>query len=196
MKDSLEERLKYLVDRFGGGIFQDHLSRDNHRRGEALIRDVFGDQHRREAFVLVMAMKERVVADLLAGGKDVPIEVVCARLVARLEKNLGLTEELARWGVATWAVALGFARPEFQSDDAVAASDLEPATTYISKEMRDDELPHKTAKSPLTEADFKEDAVIYGGVICLLALVIFIAWGIVTAVPLIIDSAFSRFKGL
>jgi hypothetical protein len=78
---------------------------------EALLRDLCGE-HRREIAVLVAAQKERVAADLLTPQVGVPREVLLARLTQRLQDNLGLTEEAARWAVDSWALALGLQLPQ------------------------------------------------------------------------------------
>lgn len=76
------------------------------KRIEALLRDLCG-AHRREINIIIGALEERVAADLIAAGISVPREVLLARLAARLRDNLAYTPEAARWGVETWAVALG-----------------------------------------------------------------------------------------
>lgn len=76
------------------------------KRIEALLRDLCG-QYRREINIIVGALEERVAADLIAAGNAVPREALLARLAARLRDNLAYTPEAARWGVETWAIALG-----------------------------------------------------------------------------------------
>lgn len=76
------------------------------KRVEALLRDLCG-AHRREINIISGALEERVAADLIAAGNSVPRDVLLARLAARLRDNLAYTPEAARWGVETWAVALG-----------------------------------------------------------------------------------------
>lgn len=76
------------------------------KRVEALLRDLCG-AHRREINIIVGALEERVAADLMSAGNSVPREVLLARLAARLRDNLAYTPEAARWGVETWAFALG-----------------------------------------------------------------------------------------
>ncbi|MFM8298882.1 MAG: SH3 domain-containing protein, partial [Microcystis aeruginosa] len=56
--------------------------------------------------VLVGALKERVPADLLASQNSTPAVVFLARLTKKLQDNLGLAEEAARWAVESWALAL------------------------------------------------------------------------------------------
>ncbi|HZH31889.1 MAG TPA: hypothetical protein VEY11_14080 [Pyrinomonadaceae bacterium] len=79
---------------------------DTPKRVEALLRDLCG-AHRREINIIIGALEERVAADLLAARGTVPREALLARLAARLRDNLAYTPEAARWGVETWAVALG-----------------------------------------------------------------------------------------
>lgn len=75
------------------------------RRVEALLRDLCGEW-RKEVFVLVSALRERVVVDLSAWPAGVPQELLLARLSARLTDDLGLSPDVARWAVETWAAAL------------------------------------------------------------------------------------------
>ncbi|HEX8492206.1 MAG TPA: hypothetical protein VF658_05140 [Pyrinomonadaceae bacterium] len=84
---------------------------DAPKRIEALLRDLSG-AHRREINIITGALEERVAADLIAAGNSVPREVLLARLAARLRDNLAYTPEAARWGVETWAVALGILSEE------------------------------------------------------------------------------------
>jgi len=100
------------------------------KRVEALLRDLCG-AHRREINIIAGALEERVAADLIAAGKSGPRDVLLARLAARLRDNLAYTPEAARWGVETWAVALGVlseaeiterARPEAINDGRIPSS--------------------------------------------------------------------------
>lgn len=79
---------------------------DAPKRVEALLRDLCG-AHRREINIIIGALEERVATDLLAARGTVPRDALLARLAARLRDNLAYTPEAARWGVETWAVALG-----------------------------------------------------------------------------------------
>src|SRR5262249_32943637 len=62
---------------------------------------------KREVHVLMAALSQRVVQDLLATSDGLPWEVVAARLASRLQDEMALAPEAARWAVATWAVAVG-----------------------------------------------------------------------------------------
>jgi hypothetical protein len=100
MNDLPRHVLTRIISEHGRGIC------DAPKRVEALLRDLCG-AHRREINIIIGALEERVAADLLAAGGTTPRDVLLARLAARLRDNLAYTTEAARWGVETWAVALG-----------------------------------------------------------------------------------------
>lgn len=100
MNDLPRHTLSRIIAEHGRGIC------DAPKRIEALLRDLCG-AHRREINIIVGALEERVASDLIARGNSVPRDVLLARLAARLRDNLAYTPEAARWGVETWAVALG-----------------------------------------------------------------------------------------
>lgn len=100
MNDLPRQTLSRIIARHGVEIC------DAPKRVEAILRDLCG-AYRREINIIMGALEERVVGDLTAAGNSVPREVLVARLAARLRDNLAYTPEAARWGVETWAVALG-----------------------------------------------------------------------------------------
>ena len=100
MEPSVRDTLRQLIVRYG------HALCDDPRRCEAMLRDLCG-QHKREVFILVSDLRQRVAADLLGGGGGLPTPLLLGRLRKRLEDELGLSGEAARWAVETWALALG-----------------------------------------------------------------------------------------
>ncbi|HEV2859942.1 MAG TPA: hypothetical protein VGX48_02970 [Pyrinomonadaceae bacterium] len=92
--------LRELIARHGTGLCSDA------RRCEGLLRDLCGE-HRREINILMGALEERVPLDLLAGKGSMPLGLLLSRLSKRLEEQLALTTEAARWAVDSWALALG-----------------------------------------------------------------------------------------
>jgi hypothetical protein len=134
---------------------------DTPKRIEALLRDLCG-AHRREINIIIGALEERVAADLLAARGTVPREALLARLAARLRDNLAYTPEAARWGVETWAVALGTiseaelgerARAESAEDErGVATPDAPRAETPAANSPRvappASQPPRATPQSP------------------------------------------------
>src|SRR3712207_659269 len=100
MNEAPRRTLRELIARHGPGLCSDA------RRCEGLLRDLCG-AHRREINILVNALKERVPLDLLAAKGSIPRGLLLTRLARRLEEQLALTEEAARWAVDSWALALG-----------------------------------------------------------------------------------------
>jgi hypothetical protein len=78
------------------------------QRVEAMLRDLC-PQHKREVFLLVSALKEQIVPDLMSvqvgavGG--VPEDVIVSRSRRKLAENLGFTEESSAWAVDSWLQA-------------------------------------------------------------------------------------------
>jgi hypothetical protein len=108
------------------------------KRVEALLRDLCG-AHRREINILIGALEERVATDLMAAGNSVPQEVLLARLAARLRDNLAYTPEAARWGVDSWAFALGI----------ISEAELQTRALKESGEARrNDEPPPPPVRTP------------------------------------------------
>lgn len=99
MQDAVRETLTELIKKYGTSLV------DDPRRVEGLLRDLCGE-NKREINALIGAMKLRVPTDLL-NTSNVPIETLSARLIKRIEDDLSMKEEMARWAVESWAVALG-----------------------------------------------------------------------------------------
>ncbi len=100
MHDLPRQKLRELIVGYGRSLC------DDPRRCEALLKDYCG-QYKREIFVLVSALKSWVAEDLIKTSAGVPLALVLGRLIQRLEDELGLAENAARWAVESWALALG-----------------------------------------------------------------------------------------
>ncbi|MBI4859311.1 MAG: RDD family protein [Candidatus Riflebacteria bacterium] len=100
MSDEARRSLVDLVGRHGRELAAEP------RRVEGLLRDYCGTC-KREIAVLTGAVKERIPADLKSWNGSLPARVLQAQLTKRLEENLGVTEDLAKWAVESWALALG-----------------------------------------------------------------------------------------
>ena len=129
-------KLAELVARYGRDLG------DDPRRCEALLRDVCGQQYKREIFVLVSAARERVPAQLQQSSAGNPAEVVLTRLIQHLRDNLGLSEDLARWAVESWAFAMkaagyGHTKPRPVGSLGTAGSDYSRTPTGLSAEEHD-----------------------------------------------------------
>lgn len=100
MNDAVRQELARIIERHGKSLA------DDPRRCEAMLRDYCG-QYKREINVLAGALKERVAADLTSASGVLPVKLLIARLVKRLQENLGYSEAASKWAVESWALALG-----------------------------------------------------------------------------------------
>jgi hypothetical protein len=154
-------KLSELVGRFGPG-----LSRDA-RQCKALLADVCGNQYRGECAVLVAAVEEGVAGELLGSSSGLPTEVLLGRLSDRLHENRGVSSDLARWSLESWAVALGIAAggdtlAKFKMDGLAPLIDLAGADGAIT----DAELNHLVAQAKargVSEADARAYLSAYAG---------------------------------
>jgi hypothetical protein len=156
MNDLPRHTLLRIIRQHGRGIC------DAPKRVEGLLRDLSG-AHRREINIIIGALKERVPADLLAAGNTAPREVLLARLAARLRDNLAYTTEAARWGVETWAFALGLVseaelrerahaeaaeRAQAEAAERAQAEAAERVRRGASSSVRDAEPPAAARNTP------------------------------------------------
>ncbi|HEX8246707.1 MAG TPA: pectinesterase family protein [Pyrinomonadaceae bacterium] len=101
MNELPRRKLLEIVAKHGRSIIE------NPRRLEGLLRDHCGE-YRREISVLVMAVEEHAVLDMLAAASgSLPRKVLLARLAQRLCDNLALSAAAALWSIESWALALG-----------------------------------------------------------------------------------------
>lgn len=99
MEDGPRQKLRKIVA-YDRSVVEDP------RRCRALLLDLCGDQ-RREIRALVLAVEERVAADLRDRSAQVPAAVLVPQLTRRLVDDCGLAADVARWAVESWALALG-----------------------------------------------------------------------------------------
>ncbi len=100
MNDEPRHKLRELLIEHGRTLCADP------RRCEALLKDYCGTS-KREIFVLIAALKNRVADDLLKSSADMPQAMVMARLQQLLEDKFAMTSEAALWAVESWVYALG-----------------------------------------------------------------------------------------
>jgi formylglycine-generating enzyme required for sulfatase activity len=131
MHNEPREKLHELIIEYGRSLC------DNPRRCEALLKDYCG-QYKREIFALVNAQKNRVAEDLLKASSGIPQSVIVARLIQRLEDELGLAENVAHWAVESWALALGVIQqplPEIKPVPAPSISPVPPPRVSVALPM-------------------------------------------------------------
>src|ERR1700735_5521903 len=79
-------------------------------RSEGLLKDYCGE-FRREIFVLVSCLRVGAVEQVRRQGGP-SVKLVCARLSLKMEQNLAISSDVAKWAVESWAIALGLLLPE------------------------------------------------------------------------------------
>lgn len=99
MAEGIRQQLAHLIIRHGITLHEDR------RKCEELLRNLNPDC-RRETFVLIAAVKEGVVRDLLNSSSGLSARVQMDSLARRLRENVGLAEQGASWAVDAWAEAL------------------------------------------------------------------------------------------
>ena len=104
MNNLVREKLRELIVSFGTTLANDP------KRLEGLLKD-YCASCRKEVNALVNAAKEGIPAEILAAGDGTSWEALGSRLIRRLEDELGLAEEVARWAVESWTMALGIKLP-------------------------------------------------------------------------------------
>jgi hypothetical protein len=96
--EELRRALARLVEQYGRAICREP------QRLEAMLRDLC-PTYRREIFLLVAAVREQVVSDLMVSLDVLPDDVLVARGSQRLCDSLGLSESSARWAIESWLPA-------------------------------------------------------------------------------------------
>ena len=104
MNNQVRQKLREMIDHHGRSVCEDP------QRCEGLLREVCAED-RLEVNVLMAALREGACEALLRTSEPVPTPVL-GQLAERLRTNAGLTEEIARWAVHSWALALGALSPE------------------------------------------------------------------------------------
>jgi len=100
MNDEPRKKLRDLIEQYGRCLC------DDVKRCKGLLQDACPG-HRKEIFVLVSALEEKVVLDLLAGLGGQPWDAVARRLARRLIDSRAVADQYAYWAVESWALALG-----------------------------------------------------------------------------------------
>src|SRR5262245_28140906 len=111
MNDVPRQKLCEIVREHGTAVCR------HGRRFKALLRRACPG-HPREVHVLLAARDVGVPTDLLELPAPTAWPAAGAPLVYRLREEMSMTEEAARWGVDSWALALG----KITTDQAVPST--------------------------------------------------------------------------
>ncbi|GEM_PF-929989 len=100
MSEALRKQLCEIINHYGISVC------DNIYNFETQLCKSCGNEYRRERFMLVNALTENVVSDLLSPPQGITHDTLLAQLAQRLYDNLGFDKALAEWTIQSWAVAL------------------------------------------------------------------------------------------
>jgi hypothetical protein len=100
VNDLPRQKLREIIAQYGRSVCE------NPQHCKGLLLDLCGD-YKREVNILIAALEEHVVDELLHISAGVPTELVLVRLTQRLCDHRSMEQEAARWGVESWALALG-----------------------------------------------------------------------------------------
>lgn len=141
MKNEPRRVLRSLIVKYGLDLCSDV------KRCQGLLRDLCG-AYPREINILTDALRERVPLDLLAGRNSMPHGLLMARLAKRVEDQSAMTEEAARWGVESWALALGIVT----EDELEEAKNKRDAASHPpAPKAHDEHRPQANATRPLPQ---------------------------------------------
>jgi hypothetical protein len=132
-----------IVARYGEPLLSSPL------RCDALLKDYCGE-YRREIFVLTSCLRVGLV-DQMRRQSGPSIKLICARLALKLEQNLAISADVAKWGVESWAVALGLMKPE--NATVSLSTIMDPSARAAESEAMQQVLPldYATETPPVPE---------------------------------------------
>lgn len=148
-----------LSDTYGRSICREP------QRVAAMLLDICPDR-RRESFLLVSALREHVVTDLMGGLDVVPEAVLIARGVHKLRDNLGLAEDSARWAVESWLPAARILSTAPERPMRMASEEREPVASVV-------ETPPAESRRP--PVDWPWLGLCAGALVCAAAAIVTVA---------------------
>ena len=100
MNDEARQKLREIVGEIGSNVS------DNPQVWRGYLTDRLAE-YTLERQALISALNENIPDDLLSSQTSLPPVVQIERLTQKLVDRLGLQNEVARWAVESWALALG-----------------------------------------------------------------------------------------
>ena len=139
MNNAVRQTLCEIIAQYGTSLCEDR------RRCEGLLRDLCPDS-RLEINILITALKCNVPTELVK-TKGVPAQSKISRLLKNIIDDFGSSEEVARWAVESWALALGI----ISSVDITDITPTEPDEEIVEQEVK----PRYTKKPTLILIEFR-----------------------------------------
>ncbi len=118
----VRETLRQLIARYGHALYEDP------HRGGAMLRNLCG-QHKREVFILVSALKQRVTTDLLGRSGGLPIPLLLGRAAQAAGERAGVDRRGGalgggRWRPGRWCLGSSTRRCRFITRCSLSISSL------------------------------------------------------------------------
>jgi serine/threonine-protein kinase len=120
--------LQQILQRYGTSVLEEPS------RFASILNDLRMGEGKREANLLLLALREGVPDRLANAGTGTPMTPLVGQLAHRLVEDVGLADDMALWAVESWALALGL-RFERQ---AVAAPVVAPRPVVSAPAPADD----------------------------------------------------------
>ncbi len=98
--DATRKNLIRIISQYGQSILEDPDKLKN------LLLDLNQGLEKKEVNIIGNSLDDKVPFDLLKSKDLIPYEISSERSIQRLQNSYGVTEDLARWTVNTWAIAL------------------------------------------------------------------------------------------
>jgi hypothetical protein len=111
---------------------------DDERKLDALLTEACGPRYAHETLLLVTAAMARVPGELRAIDSASVSDNDLSRLTRRIQNEFGVSENLARWSVATWAFALGIpprAQQAVVADPSMANESVSPTADPAATDL-------------------------------------------------------------
>jgi len=98
--DTTRKNLIGIISRCGQNILEDPKKLKN------LLLDLNQGIEKKEVNIICNSLDDMIPFDLIKNKDNLPYEIIAERSMQRLQNSYGITEDLARWTVDTWALAL------------------------------------------------------------------------------------------
>jgi F-box protein 11 len=119
-------------------------------RCEGLLKDYCGE-YRREIFVLISCLRVGLIDQMRRQGGP-SIKLICARLALKLEQNLAISGDVAKWAIESWAIALGLLKAENATQPLSALFDSARARIDPNATQELPAIDYATETPPVPEA--------------------------------------------
>ena len=142
--------LQQILQRYGTSVLEEPA------RFASILNDLRMGEGKREANLLLLALREGVPDRLANAGTGTPMTPLVGQLARRLADDIGLTEDSALWAVESWALAFGL-RFERQ---AVVAPVVAPRPAAPAPPPADD--PRSQLLASIRWCDVSAGSFLYG----------------------------------